>query len=69
MVVTWLAMENPTIFKRRYIDSNGWFVIVMLKVFSILIFSRVIPDFQGPPRTWDPLMVGFPYHSHIFQGF
>ena len=27
-------------------------------------------DFQGPPRTWDPLMVSrthtsFPYHSHV----
>ena len=21
-------------------------------------------DFQGPPRTWDPLMVSFPYYSH-----
>ena len=21
-------------------------------------------DFQGLPRTWDPLMVSFPYYSH-----
>ena len=22
-------------------------------------------DFQGPPRTWDPLPILFPYHSHF----
>ena len=23
--------------------------------------------FQGPPKTWDPLMVSFLYYSHIFR--
>ena len=58
--------------------SNKWLEILVdqtvlafflgLRTFRSCFYGSFLPppqwEFQGPPRTWDPLMVSFSYYSH-----
>ena len=48
-----------------FINGMDLDTTIHFNILSRHTMSRVI--YPGLPRTWDPLMVSFPYHSHIFR--
>lgn len=72
------ADPQPTLYWRNifHLKKNGCMLQTVCWGFSkkghkILLVDLPFPDvpsvsgnFQGPPRTWDPLPILFPYHSH-----
>ena len=71
--------KSSSAYRISGLTTTSWFgsprhpVIAAKKMSCLPPFLKNVSTtqgwFQGPPRTWDPLMVSFPYHSHIYRDF